>query len=338
MSRSRWLAPAAAFGMALLAGREARRRLRLVDLRGQVVLITGGSRGLGLAMAREFAAHGCRLVLCARKADELERARLGLEALGAEVFTQPCDVTDREQVLRLVERATQRFGRIDVLVANAGIITVGPLEDQTLGDFEQAMNVMFWGAVYPALEIVPQMRARRSGSIVTITSIGGKISVPHLLPYSAAKFAAVGFSEGLRAELAKDGVNVLTVVPGLMRTGSHLNAFFKGQHSGEFTWFSLGATLPITSTSAKVAARHIVAALRRGDSELILTWQAHLAARVHGLMPGLTADVLGLVNRLLPEPGGIGSQKATGRASRNAISASPLEALGRQAARDLNQR
>ena len=221
--------------------------------------------------------------------------------------------------------------------SSGAMISVGPLEEQTLGDFEQLMAIMFWGTVYPTLEVLPAMRARRSGRIVNITSIGGKVSVPHLLPYSTAKFAAVGFSEGLRAELARDGIVVTTVAPGLMRTGSHLNALFKGQHRQEFGWFSLGASLPITSTSAEGAARRIVTALARGEAELILTWQANLLAVAHGLLPGLTSDVLGLVNRVLPGPGGVGSQSVTGWASQSPLSDSPLEALGREAAATLNQ-
>ena len=327
---------ATAFGLAF-AGRKLLGQLHKTDLRGQVVLITGGSRGLGLAIARELARRGSRLVLCARNADELERARQSVAELGADVFAMTCDVGERSQVRELIQEATRRFGRIDVLINNAGVITVGPLETQTLDDFERSMAVIFWGAVYPTLEVLPQMRARRAGRIVTITSIGGKVSVPHLLPYSAAKFAVTGFSEGLRAELARSGIGVVTVVPWLMRTGSHLNAEFKGQHRREFGWFSLGATLPGVSISAEKAARQIVGAIERGDAELMLGWQASLVARVHGLMPGLTADVLGIVNRLLPGPGGIGSERATGKASRSAISESPLEALGRQAARDLNQ-
>src|SRR5262245_24047597 len=105
-------------------GYQALQRWRQEDIRGQVVLITGSSRGLGLALAREFAAAGCRLVLCARDADELERARRDLAQRGAEVLSVPCDVTDQEQVRRLVGQATERFGQIDILVNNAGIIQV----------------------------------------------------------------------------------------------------------------------------------------------------------------------------------------------------------------------
>jgi hypothetical protein len=148
------------------------------------------------------------------------------------------------------------------------------------------------------------MRARRSGHIVNVTSIGGKVSFPHLLPYNSAKFAAVGFSEGLRAEVAGDGISVTTVVPGLMRTGSHLNASYKGeQRSREFTWFGLGASLPLVSMDARRAARRIVAAARRGQGELILTPLAQLGTRLEGAMPGTVSNLFGLVNRALPNAG-----------------------------------
>ena len=310
-----------------------------IDLHGRVVLITGSSRGLGLAMAREFAAQGCRLVLCARGATALERARQDAARWGTDVLAVPCDITDPAQVHDLVARATERFGQIDILVNNAGSIEVAPLAHQTLGDFRVAMDVMFWGALYPIFEVLPGMRARHAGRIVNITSIGGKVSVPHLLPYSAAKFAAVGLSEGLRAELAREGIRVTTVVPGLMRTGSHLNARFKGRNRQEFTWFSLGATLPFTSMSADSAARRIVLAAQRGESEVILGWQAQTLARVHGLMPGVTTQVLEIVNRILPGPSDADAHQsaATGQASRTRLTDSFIERLGHRAAHDLNE-
>jgi short-subunit dehydrogenase len=155
--------------------------------------------------------------------------------------------------------------------------------------------------------------------------------MPHLLPYNSAKFAAVGFSEGLHAELAKEGIKVVTVVPGLMRTGSHVNAIFKGRHRQEYTWFSLGASTPVTAMSARRAARQIVRATRRGDAEIILSLQAQLLARLHGLFPGITTRVLGLVNRFLPAAGGAGQERRRGRESETAVSRSFLTALGRRA-------
>src|SRR5918912_3423887 len=128
----------------------------------------------------------------------------------------------------------------------------------TLEDFEQAMAVHFWGPLYATLAVLPQMRARRDGRIVNISSIGGKVSVPHLVPYSASKFALAGLSDGLRAELSKENVIVTTVCPGLMRTGSPRNATFKGKHRDEYAWFSISDALPLTSMSAERAARQII--------------------------------------------------------------------------------
>lgn len=336
MRRNVWLWPIACLGLATVA-RAALARARTTDLHGKVVMITGGSRGLGLALARELARAGCNLVITARDSEELERARQDVEAIGANVMAEPCDVADRDQVHNLVTRANERVGRIDVLINNAGAIAVGPLESTEIEDFEHAMNVMFWGMLYPTFEVMPAMRARGSGHIVNITSIGGKLSVPHLMPYSSAKFAAVGFSEGLHAEMAADGVHVITVVPGLMRTGSHTNAEFSGQPRKEFTWFSLAASLPITSMSAEGAARRIVKAIERGETEVVLTWQASLGMRLHGVMPGLMTDWFALINRLLPSAGGDGHHRRTGDASRTSISDSPLTTLGERAADDLNQ-
>src|SRR4051794_31800976 len=126
-------------------------RKKGMDLQGKVVLITGGSRGLGLALARGFAKHGCRLALCARSQEELDRARQDLMKHGAEVFTVTCDVTDRVQVQQMIDLTLQQYGHIDVLVNNAGTIQVGPIHTMTIEDFETAMDVMFWGTVYTTL-------------------------------------------------------------------------------------------------------------------------------------------------------------------------------------------
>lgn len=331
------LALAAAGAGAFLAGRAVARRLFGYNLRGKVVLITGGSRGLGLVMAREFAAEGARLVICARSTNELEAARRDLKSRGAEVLAVPCDVTDRAQVNEMVNVARDRFGRIDVLVNNAGVIQVGPIEVMTVADYEEAMRAHFWGPLYTILAVLPEMRKRGGGRIVNISSIGGKISVPHLVPYSASKFALVGLSEGLRAELLKDGVVVTTVCPGLMRTGSPRNALFKGKHRAEYAWFAISDSLPLSSMNAVRAARQIIAATRRGDAEVILTIQARLAARFHGLFPGTTADLLAVVNRLLPSAGGIGRARARGKDSQSALAPSLLTALSEEAAAKNNE-
>ena len=320
-----------------LAAAAVWKKLAMADMFGKVVLITGGSRGLGFAIAQEFAALGSRLVICARDAEELQRAETELRRAGADVLTVVCDVSQQDEVQNLVRRATERFGPIDVLVNNAGIISVGPIESQTIDDFREALDVMFWGQVHTVLAVLPEMQRRQRGWIANITSIGGKISVPHLLPYSCAKFAAVGLSEGLSAELAKDGIHVTTVAPGLMRTGSHLNAYFKGDHRAEFAWFSIGAANPLFSIGAHRAARSIVRAIRRGQAELILSVPAKIAVAAHGLFPGTTTRVLGLSNRIIPGTGDTGKERFRGSESESAVSRSVLTKPGRRAAGEFLQ-
>ncbi len=298
------------------------------DLRNKTVLITGGSRGLGLVMAREFAREGARLVLCARDEQELQQAKTDVESLGAEVMTVVCDVTDRQAVNEMIAGVNE----VDVLVNNAGVIQVGPLEVMTVEDFEHAMQAHFWGPLNTILAVLPSMRQKKSGRIVNISSIGGKVSVPHLVPYSASKFALVGLSKGLRAELLKDGITVTTVCPGLMRTGSPRNADFKGKHRYEYAWFSISDSMPLLTVSAENAARQVVRACKRGQAELIISVPAKLAATFDALFPEMMSQMLGLANQLLPAPGGVGAQNVKGRQSTSAWSPSWLTTLSEEAA------
>ena len=332
----------AAVGAGLfLAARSAVRASRWLDLAGKHVLITGGSRGLGLLLAREFAGRGARVAICARDAAELQRARDDLSAHGADVMALQCDVSDRHEVERMGREVLGHWGGLDVLVNNAGVIQTGPMEVMTHADYEEAMNVHFWGPLHTTLAFLPSLRerGRQAGArVVNISSIGGKVAVPHLLPYTASKFALTGFSEGLRSELAKDNVLVTTICPGLMRTGSPRNAFFKGQHRAEYAWFTISDSLPLTSMDAGRAARRVVLACQRGEAEVVLSIQAKLAATFFALFPGLSVQLGGLMNQfLLPAPGGIGERRARGSESESALTRSPLTALTRRAARANNE-
>jgi short-subunit dehydrogenase len=249
----------------------------------------------------------------------------------------PADVTDPASVGELIEAVGQRLGPIDVLINNAGVIEVGPAVTIAVVDYEEAMATNFWGMLYPTLALLPEMRARGSGRIVNITSIGGKLGLPHLLPYSASKFAAVGFSQGLRAEVAADGIKVVTVCPGLMRTGSPRNAIFRGQHRSEYAWFSISDALPGLSISAENAARRIVAACRRGDAEVLFPIPARVAAVVNAVAPGLTASVLAAMDRLLPGADGGSRGRRKGVESQSRLSPSWLSRLGDRAAKKYNQ-
>jgi short-subunit dehydrogenase len=322
----------------LVGARWMARWRRRINLRRKVVLITGGSRGLGLELARAFADEGSNIVICARGEAELARARRDLQKhYSTEILAVQCDVTVKNQVDGMVEGVLKHFGRIDVLVNNAGVIQCGPMQVMTLDDYVEAMQAHFWAPLYTSLAVLPQMLQRRFGRIVNISSIGGIVSVPHLLPYCASKFALTGFSEGMRAELMQDGVYVTTVCPGLMRTGSPRNAFFKGRHEAEYAMFIISDSLPGIAMDSRRAARRIVRAAKYGESEVILTLAAQVAARLHGLAPGLVSDLYGMVNRLLPQPGGIGSERRYGYESESAMSRSFLTTLTQRAAERNNQ-
>ena len=323
----------------LLVGACAAVRLkRRIGLENRVVVITGGSRGLGLVLAREAARQGAHVALCARSDEDLAVAREELGNYGVDVLAVQCDVTRREQVDGMIDGINRHFGRIDVLINNAGTIAVGPMETMTVADYEAAIDLHFWAPLYTTLAVLPQMKSRRSGRIVNIASIGGKIAAPHLLPYSASKFALVGFSEGLRAEVEKDNVYVTTVCPGLMRTGSPRNATFKGRHRKEYAWFSIADSLPVASISARTAALRILRACKYGEAEVMLSLPTRIATTIHGLFPGTTSELNAWVARLLPPPGGIGTRAAPGKESHSPASPSALTTLTDKAAAANNEK
>lgn len=279
---------------------------------GQVVLITGGSRGLGLALAERYARSGARLILAARDLEELITARhtlLDREAIQSpdDVLLIPADLTDAAQAAKLVDHAVSHFGRIDVLINNAGIIEVGPVENQPLAAYRRAMATNFFAALHTTHAALPYLLRRNplhgDAAIVNIASIGGKFAVPHMLPYVASKFALVGFSEGLHAELRHKGIRVTTVCPGLMRTGGEAHADYTGQTKKEQRWFTLAARTPILTASVRHAANKIYNAVAAGRAEITITPQAWLTARVAGLAPATTQYLASLANHLLlPAP------------------------------------
>src|SRR5256886_16873312 len=279
-------------------------RTHRFSLRNKIFVITGGSRGLGLVLARQICAAGGKVALIARDGDELGRAKADLARRGGAVLAVQSDLLDTGQIQSVVRQIIDRFGKIDVLINNAGIIEVGPLDHMTREDYDRAMRLHFWAPYELISQIVPEMRLWGGGRIVNISSIGGKVALPHFAPYSASKFALTGFSDAIRAELARDNIYVTTVAPGMMRTGSHVNAKVKGKHDSEFAWFAASAGAPLLSMNANRAARKILAACRRGQPSLTLTFAARLQVVANALFPNLTGYAMQLANRFLPESSG----------------------------------
>jgi NAD(P)-dependent dehydrogenase (short-subunit alcohol dehydrogenase family) len=308
------------------------------SFKDKVVLITGGSRGLGLVLSRQLADQGARLALLARDQAELQRAADELRAHGSEVLTCAGDVSIPEQARGAVEATVARFGRLDVLINDAGIIQVGPLQHMQREDFASALGVHFWGPLHTMLAAIPHLRRGGGGRILNIASIGGKIPIPQLAPYCASKFALVGLSSALRTELLRDNILLTTACPWLMRTGSHYNAQFKGQNKKTFTEFAIADSLPLLTVSAERAARQILRACQRGRAELIVGFQARLLYRLSTLLPETFSAALSLVGQLMPGPiGPEGNVSHTGWESETVWAPSLLTRLADQAAARNNE-
>ncbi len=273
----------------------------MINSTAPLALVAGASRGLGLLIAHELGAQGYRLAICSRDGTTLERAADQLREAGYDVIAQTCDVGDNDAVNDLIAKLEGDDGPIEALFCVAGTIQVGPLDNLRRSHIEDAVSTMLWGPVNTALAVVPAMVTRGRGHIAVISSVGGQIAAPHLLAYSTAKFAAVGFGKSLHNELSGTGVSVTTVTPGLMRTGSHLHAQFFGRQAEEYAWFATAASLPVLSIDAEVAARRIVRATLQGRATLSFTPLAYLAPRVEALAPRATAALLALTTRSLPK-------------------------------------
>lgn len=324
VSGALWGALTTIAGGALLLSAILREKRR-IEFQGASVVITGGSRGLGLEMARLLAREGARITLLARDLNELERARRDLIALGGYLLIRQCDIRNPEDIERAVELVVRRRGRIDVLINNAGVMQIGPFERMEQSDFEEALDVYVRGPLALIKAVLPCMKRQGAGRIVNISSIAGAVAIPHMAPYSMSKSALAGLSDALRAELARDNILVTTVMPGLMRTGSHMNAQRKGRHVHEFRWFALSAGFPLFSVNAERAAMRILSACRYGDPSLVIGLPARILRMMNILLPGVTAAAMKMANRMLPSPtGAAGNRLQTGWESSSAVAPSLL--------------
>ena len=312
-------------------------------------LVMGASRGLGLLVSEELLQRGFTVYGCARDEDELEDAVRILTAAvpGSRFVPRTCDVRQQEEVLRVVEEVVATHGRLDVAMHVAGVIQVGHADKVTLGHYHDAVDTMLWGPVHLALASVPHMREAGHGRVGIVSSVGGLVAVPRLVPYSVAKFGAVGLAEGLYAELSGTGVTVTTVTPGLMRTGGHTHARFVDDAVTDYAWFAPLASLPGLSISAERAAHRIVSGVLSGKPTVELTPLTIIGRRVHGLAPATTTRAMGLVSRLLPGPTGRAADPMSGaapaldgssaRARLSSRVVDGLSVLGDRAARRTNE-
>lgn len=194
------------------------------------VLITGASQGIGRSTAFLFAQHGYRVVLAARSHDRLEIVAQALHAANYAAIAVPTDMRDPVQVQTLVEKAIDAYGAIDVLVNNAGIYISGPAEEFSLDDWHQTIDTNLWGYIHTIQALLPHLVARRSGTIVNVCSVGGKVPLPYLAPYTTSKYAVTGLTESLHTELAPKGIHVAGIYPNIIRSDFLERAIFRGKN------------------------------------------------------------------------------------------------------------
>jgi short-subunit dehydrogenase len=301
-----------------------------------VAWVAGASRGLGLALARELGRAGFRVVITARTVADLDRARGILTAEGISVRSIVQDVTDPAAARNVVDQIETTWGAIDTVIAVAGVINVGPLPDRA-EEYDRSIAIMLRGPIHVVHAVLGPMRERGHGHIGIVTSIAGLIPTPHLVPYTAAKFGALGFSRGLAAELRGSGISVSTIIPGLMRTGGHWHAVYSGRADREYAWFTVASALPVISMEADRAARIIVTGVLRGRRKIIFTLPARAGELLDRLSPTGMDFFLGWAARLLPGPGT--DDEPGYRADQN-ISSSMFRRIttpARRAVRALNQ-
>lgn len=298
---------------------------KTISLKDKVVLITGGTRGLGIILARKIADEGAKVVICGRSEESLQQASADLDSKFVPHLAIQCDVAEKQQIKEMIRQINEKFGTVDVLVNNAGIIQIGPMEVMEEEDYRNAMNVHFWGPLHLMNEVLPAMKLKKLGRIVNIDSIGGIVSFPHLLPYNTSKHALSGLSEGITAELGNVNIKITTVYPGLMRTGSPRNIDVKGQHQKEYAWFKILGSLPFTSINADNAGQKIIDAMKAGDKTLILSLPAKLINVAHAIAPRLVLKSFKVIGRLLPaKPKDGSSEEKKGYESESKISRSAI--------------
>lgn len=276
--------------------------------------ITGGSRGLGLSLAWNLLERGADVALIARDNEELFRAHelLTKSFPNARILLGKCDITDTNQLQQSWKTASEYLNGIDILINNAGAILVGPFEATDRSDYEAQMRLHLYASIETTKLAVEHFKARGGGKILNICSLGGKIGVPHMSAYDASKFALAGFAQGVRPELALDNITMTTAFPTLMRTGSPIQAVFKGDHEKEFKIFETIDNLPWISISADEAAKQILDAVAEGRSEITLSVIAKARMALNYFFPEILNAITDFVTGLLPR--GTSNLRKTGAA------------------------
>ena len=263
------------------------------DFKQSVAVITGAATGIGRALAARLADDGARLCLADINKTQLEVEAHGLRARGGEVVTYTVDVSDRRQMEAFANKAVDHFGRVDLLINNAGVALCGDVEEVSIADIEWVMGINFWGTVYGVKYFLPILKEQKKAYIVNLSSVFGMIAPPGEAAYSASKFAVRGFTEALKHELAGTSVQVSSVHPGGIRTGiaktSRLGAGADPQKrevdAAKFEF--------LARTSPERAADRIIDGLLKGETRILIGRDASQIDWIQRALPETYWRVLG---------------------------------------------
>lgn len=331
---------------------------------GKSVLITGGSRGLGLELAKQLVKEGAKVAILARDAQELAKAASILESHALHphlILPIICDVTNEEQARDAYYEVCEKFGSLDMLINNAGAILVGPAKSMTRADYMAQLELHLFAAMrftelisnqhgcalsretnkseFEAKYLSPR-KTLEGPRIVNIISMGGKVGVPHMLPYDVSKFALAGYSQGIRSELAAQGISVTNIYPALLQTGSPIQAVFKGDHEKEYAWFASADNLPGLSMNVETAARLIIEAARKRKGEVILSTLGKIREVLNAFIPDTMSSMMAILAATLPK--GQSDEYKTGAEASSEFESAPLtralSARAKKAAERNNQK
>jgi dehydrogenase/reductase SDR family member 7B len=263
-------------------------------VKDKIIIITGASSGIGEALAKKFSSKGSTVVLAARQIDKLNELKTSLEKGGAKVHTVACDVSVESQCKILIDETIRMYGRIDVLINNAGISMRALFSELDLDVVRKVMDINFWGAVYCTKYAFPHL-LKSKGSIVGISSIAGKKGLPGRTGYSASKFALEGFLETIRTENLKKDLHVLVACPGFTASNIRNSALAKdGSRQGE------SPRDEKNMMSADEVASHIYNAVVKRKRDLILTGNGKLTVLLNKFFPAFMDKMV--YNHMAKEP------------------------------------